>query len=43
MYNRGWIYAKDICTETVSFISISAQNDPFSKNGEEIWYHIVFK
>lgn len=43
MYNRGWIYNKDILTETVSFVPISEQDDPFSKNGEKIWYHIIMK
>lgn len=43
IYNRGWIYDKDILTETVSFVPSSSQEDPFSKNGEKIWYQIILK
>lgn len=43
LYNRGWIFARNINTETVSFVPISTQEDPFSKNGEKIWYQIILK
>ena len=43
VYNRAWLFAKDIIKEIVSFVPISKQEDPFSKNGEKIWYEIILK
>lgn len=43
IYDRAWIYAKDINTETINFVPISDQTDPFIKQAKKNWYHITFK
>ncbi|MBI5540206.1 MAG: hypothetical protein HY951_09130 [Bacteroidia bacterium] len=43
IYDRGWIFAKDIYTETINFVPISNQKDPFIKQEKKNWYHILFK
>ncbi|MBN2694802.1 hypothetical protein JXR93_09090 [bacterium] len=44
IYNKGWIFSKDINTETVSFIPISKQKDLFKKDNEKLYYNIeLFK
>lgn len=43
IYDRAWIFAKDIYKETVNFVPISKQKDPFIKQEKRNWYHILFK
>lgn len=43
MYDRIWIFAKDIITDTVFFVPISNQKDPFAKYGNKNWYYIILK
>lgn len=43
LYNRGWLFAKDLYSETVDFIPIAKQKYLFSPTGEKIWYNITFE
>ncbi len=43
IYNKLWIFYKDITTGIVYFKPISSQKDPFSKNGEKIYYEVEIK
>ena|GEM_PF-5354763 len=42
-YDRGWIFAKDIYTETINFVPISNQKDPFIKQEKKNWYQVILK
>lgn len=43
IYDRGWIFAKDIYTGTINFVPISNQKDPFIKKEKNNWYNVIFK
>ncbi|PKP21103.1 MAG: hypothetical protein CVU05_07520 [Bacteroidetes bacterium HGW-Bacteroidetes-21] len=43
IYDRGWIFAKNIYLETFDFVPISNQKDPFIKKEKKIWYQILLK
>ncbi len=43
LYERIWIFARDITTGTVYFVPISNQKDPFLKNAKTNWYDIILK
>jgi hypothetical protein len=40
IYNRGWIFAKDITTGTTVFVPMLHQKDPFMKGNKRNWYKI---
>ncbi len=43
IYNKLWIFSKDITSGIVCFVPILKQKDPFSKNGEKIWYEVKYE
>jgi len=43
IYGRGWIFAKNFDSETISFVPMIDQKDPFIKGCKKNWYKILFK
>lgn len=43
LYNRIWIFAKDLYSDSVYFVPMSKQKDPFIKKGIENYYRMVLK
>lgn len=42
-YDRIWIYVKELYSESVFFVPISGQKDPFVKKGIQNYYQVVLK
>lgn len=40
LFNRSWIFFRDMNTDIVTFVPFPHKKDPFSKHGEKIWYKV---